>query len=40
VEKAVALLQAEAGKHFDLALVTLFLDLLPGVLALRERWPD
>jgi len=29
VEKAVALLQAEAGKHFDPALVTLFLDLLP-----------
>lgn len=40
VEKATALLQAEAGKHFDPELVTLFLELLPSVLALRERWPD
>ena len=40
VEEALELLQREAGRHFDPALVELFIRLLPQMLAIRARWPD
>jgi putative two-component system response regulator len=40
VEDAVALLEREAGKHFDPALVPVFVSVLPQVLAIRERFAD
>ena len=40
IEKAVALLKDEAGKHFDPALVGLFESILPKVLEIRERWME
>ena len=36
----VAHLQAQAGRHFDPALVAAFIDALPQVLALRERFRE
>lgn len=38
IEKAVNLLKDEAGQHFDPALVDLFLEIMPNVLNIRERW--
>lgn len=40
VEDAVALLEREAGKQFDPALVPVFVGILPQVLAIRERFAD
>lgn len=40
VEDAVALLEREAGRHFDPALVPAFVAILPQVLAIRERFAD
>jgi putative two-component system response regulator len=40
IERAIGLVGEEAGKHFDPRLSELFLDLIPEVLALRERYPD
>ncbi|KQP43291.1 two-component system response regulator [Pseudorhodoferax sp. Leaf274] len=40
VEEAVALLEREAGKHFDPALVPAFVGILPQVLAIRARFAD
>jgi putative two-component system response regulator len=34
------LLQKEAGAHFDPALVPLFVQQLPAMLAVRERFRD
>ncbi len=38
VEKAVELLQAEAGQHFDPQLVPLFVDALPDVLEIKAEF--
>lgn len=38
VEQAVELIRSEAGRHFDPNLVPLFLDRLPQLLEIRERW--
>jgi putative two-component system response regulator len=38
VDKALDLLRAERGAHFDPELVTAFLDILPEILAIRENW--
>lgn len=40
VEDAVALLEREAGKQFDPALVPVFIGILPQLLAIRERFAD
>ncbi|PZP92445.1 MAG: two-component system response regulator [Variovorax paradoxus] len=40
VEDAVALLEREAGKQFDPALVPVFVGILPQVLGIRERFSD
>ena len=40
VEDAVALLEREAGKHFDPALVPAFIGILPQVVAVRDKFAD
>ncbi|MBH2016802.1 MAG: response regulator [Burkholderiales bacterium] len=40
VEDAIEQLQRDSGQHFDPTLVTLFLSILPQVLAIRERWAE
>ena len=40
VERAVALVREESGKHFDPKLAELFLDLVPDVVAMRDEFPD
>jgi putative two-component system response regulator len=40
IEAAVDFLRTESGRHFDPGLVPLFLDCLPQVLAVRERWSE
>jgi putative two-component system response regulator len=40
VDEAVAMLTKESGRHFDPQLVPLFLQQLPEVLAVRERFRD
>ena len=40
VEKAVSLLQEEAGRHFDPALVEVFISILPKVLEVRDKWME
>ncbi|WP_343628916.1 HD domain-containing phosphohydrolase, partial [Roseateles sp.] len=38
VEQAVEHLRAQAGRHFDPALVELFVSVLPKVVEVRERF--
>lgn len=38
VEQAVAYIRSASGQHFDPDLVPLFLDRLPELLDIRERW--
>ncbi|WP_334550589.1 HD domain-containing phosphohydrolase [Vibrio scophthalmi] len=40
VSDAVALIQEQAGKHFDPQLVPVFMDQLPNVLEIKERFID
>ena len=40
VEDAVAHIQAQAGQHFEPRLVELFVELLPQLLAIQQRWAD
>jgi putative two-component system response regulator len=40
VEKAMALIHEQAGHHFDPELVSLFDQLLPDILQIRERYTD
>ncbi|MBF0294801.1 MAG: two-component system response regulator [Magnetococcales bacterium] len=40
VEKAVALLQENAGFHFDPGLVPVFVEILPQILEVREQWKE
>ena len=40
VEKAIALINEEAGRHFDPELVVLFNEILPEVLEIREKYAD
>lgn len=40
VEKAVQLLEDEAGKHFDPSLVSLFIQELPKMLAIKDKFAD
>ena len=40
VEDAVAFLRGESGRHFDPHLVDLFIDCLPDMLAIRDRWAE
>ena len=39
-EQACALIQSEAGQHFDPTLVEHFLPLVPQLLDIRQRWAD
>jgi len=39
-EAAMAHIQEQAGRHFDPALVALFVPLLPQLLEIRARWAD
>lgn len=40
IEEAVDLIRRESGKHFDPALVDVFLSILPEILTSREQWQD
>ncbi|WP_445937373.1 response regulator [Pseudomonas sp.] len=40
VEDAVRLLQEESGRHFDPQLVELFIQQLPAILEIKERWAE
>ena len=40
VEDAVVLIQRERGEHFDPAVVDVFLECLPELLAIREQWQE
>ncbi|WP_367849413.1 two-component system response regulator [Rhodoferax sp. WC2427] len=40
VEAALDLLRAQSGKHFDPALVALFLEHLPEILEVKDRWAE
>ncbi|NEX21341.1 two-component system response regulator [Thiorhodococcus mannitoliphagus] len=40
VEKAVALIEQEAGRHFDPTLVGAFREVLPQVLEVRDRYAE
>jgi putative two-component system response regulator len=40
IERSVALLQAQSGRHFDPDVVRHFLAHLPEVLVIRDRWAD
>ena len=40
IEKTLALLRAERGKHFDPMLIDLFLEHLPKFLEIRDRFID
>lgn len=40
VEKAIALLESESGKHFDPDLVPLFKACLPKILEVKERYAE
>jgi len=40
VEQAVEYLQQQRGRHFDAALVDLFLQQLPAICAIKERWAE
>ncbi|MEY2892323.1 MAG: hypothetical protein RJA98_2231 [Pseudomonadota bacterium] len=40
IDRAVALLQEQAGRHFDPAVVAHFITQLPNALRIRERWAD
>jgi len=40
VEDAVALLHRESGRHFDPRLVELFVQQLPAILEIKERWAE
>jgi len=39
-QDAMALIESEAGKHFDPALVALFVPLYDQLLDIRQRWAD
>ncbi|NMY50615.1 HD domain-containing phosphohydrolase [Pseudomonas sp. WS 5011] len=40
VEAAVGLLHEESGRHFDPQLVELFIQQLPAILVIKERWAE
>lgn len=40
IEKAMAHMQNESGKHFDPALIDLFGGILPKVIEIRDRWME
>jgi len=40
VEQALDLLREQSGKHFDPALVELFMTVLPAILEVRDRFPE
>ena len=40
VDDAVAHLEVEAGKHFDPDLIPIFLNNLPEIIEIKERWPE
>ena len=40
VQDALDHIAAQAGKHFDPALVALFAPLVPQLLEIRARWSD
>jgi putative two-component system response regulator len=39
-QEAIDYLKSEAGKHFDPGLVPLFVDLLPKILEIGDRYKD
>src|SRR5690606_33837693 len=40
INDAIAFIRKESGKHFDPQVVTAFLDNLPQILQIRDRWAD
>ena len=39
-QDAMALIESEAGQHFDPQLVALFVGLMDELLAISQRWAD
>jgi len=40
VEKAIGVLKEEAGKHFEPVMVDLFVENLPGIIEIKQRYLD
>jgi putative two-component system response regulator len=40
VEEAVQYLRQQRGQHFDAQLVDLFLEQLPAIVEIKERWAE
>ncbi|MGB1198074.1 MAG: HD domain-containing phosphohydrolase [Thalassotalea sp.] len=40
IEQAMAFIQEQSGVHFDPDLVTIFQQVLPQILTIKERWQD
>ncbi len=40
VEDAIAFLREQSGRHFDPSLVELFINQMPAVLEVKERWAE
>jgi len=40
IDATVAHLQAQAGLHFDPAMVEVFIAQMPALLDIQGRWPD
>ena len=40
VDKAVNLIKEESGQHFDPDLVPVFIDQLPQILSIKEKWKE
>ena len=40
IEKTIELIKQESSKHFDPELVSLFIEILPGVLEIKEKYSE
>ncbi len=40
VDEAIAAMQRDSGTHFDPALLALFIEQLPAMLAIKDQWRE